>query len=804
MARGNESRSESPSRSEMHAPLLYTSLQRYSERQKRQRRPSIILAALFFLFLSSAGGIALAVVLMVQVVNLGTASLPRDLILFAGIMSLLYIGLHIRGARKDYRKEMPGPPQLHGRYLHASALLIARISIVIWIAALIATGIVIAKALPVGELAAKSPYLDLVLCIGAIPSFLIISITIERNPTPFATAAISSPSFLTCRVSDFADDIATDLSVSRRSSLRRKQSETGSVLTLPTEEIFRLGDPNYNEKTKTEPKQSSAMDGGQARNEDLLPMREAELIPLGLNPVPPSSIPLPQNGLDQETTPEVPQPVYVPGGWRTEWNNAQEARVPPITENPVYEPCGNDAWSSSYLDPKYMVAETSSSAPALSETPQQHPLSTVENTTAMNTQKQRQDSLPATASTSIASSAARSNLSTVRYAAEPEIAVQQFIKVVPNPAYQPPLNMGDQPGEERPVIQKPDPVVLLYNTQQGQKTETETETRVNDTLPQVYNGFYDQQMGGERDPTPDAFYSGQYPQPTAPADAFYPQQYSNQPTTDDLNGYEQYGNPVTTTDAFSVQPFPAHDAEHDVEPFADLAIADTFCLEQHSDLATTADAFCPQQYASPAPTPGAHNPEQPPSEQCADLDTTGDTPYAEDVLEYEVMPEDGMDCDAMPDDVLGEVMSEDVPKSDVTPEDAIDYDAMLDDLIDFNATLEGRLECDAMAEDVLEHDVMSDESATLGASCVETPPQNNQDAEGPMISGLTPLDCWTPGMAPTIRAECDQITEAMKPEIIENMMLDDRLVDMMTSWLNEDSGDSQEVGDVDQVQEAPF
>ncbi|KAJ2971862.1 hypothetical protein NUW58_g9302 [Xylaria curta] len=230
----------SASESEAHAHLLYESLDQYTKERKKGKRPSVILTALIVLFLSSAGGIALAVVLMVQVAEAGATSLSRDLVLFAASMSILYIGLHIRGARKDYKRIDPGPPQLYGHYLHASALLVSRVGIIIWITAFIATTVMIARALiPSEGFLGKVPYLNLMLCIGAIPSFFIISVTIERNRTPFATAAISDASFLTCRVSEFADDIATDSSVSRQSSLQRKQSKTTSILTVQTGEIFR-------------------------------------------------------------------------------------------------------------------------------------------------------------------------------------------------------------------------------------------------------------------------------------------------------------------------------------------------------------------------------------------------------------------------------------------------------------------------------------------------------------------------------------------------------------------------------------
>lgn len=151
-----------------HSELLYKSLDQYNKEQKKRKRPSIILGALILLFLASSGGIILAVVLMIQPVEIQAACIARDLILFAAAIALFYICIHIRGARKNFRRRGPGPPQIYGDYLHASALLVARLGIAVWVAALVATCVMIAKAAPLPGLAGTAPYLDLVICIGAM------------------------------------------------------------------------------------------------------------------------------------------------------------------------------------------------------------------------------------------------------------------------------------------------------------------------------------------------------------------------------------------------------------------------------------------------------------------------------------------------------------------------------------------------------------------------------------------------------------------------------------------------------------
>ncbi|KAI1753256.1 hypothetical protein F4782DRAFT_87887 [Xylaria castorea] len=468
MAREKGPRCASTSTSESHVQLLYQSLDQYNKENKKSRRPSIILAALFVLFLSSASGIALAVALMVKLVDIGAASLPRDVILFAGTISLLYICLHVRGALKGYTREGSGPPQLHGHYLHASALLVSRLGIVCWVAALISTAVMIARALPVEGFLAKLPYLDLLLCIGAIPSCLIISVTIERNSTPFATAAISNPSLLTCRVSEYGDDLATDRSVSRRSSLQRKKSDTGSVLTLTTGEIFCLGDAAQYEKAMNKTKKPKSVVGDSPEGVEDLPTRGGDDdLPI-FNPIVPSAAPPTSKMSDPTPDPAVPEPVYYPGGWRAEWNNvAQEVSVPGLPEAP-----GGSADGSARSCPSHLQHALEANSSQVPQRPISSSDSAVTAATTTSESRRRSSQRPVTASTSIASSAARSNLSTVRYAAEPEIAVRQAIRVVPNPAYQPPEERQGG-GGEKPVASRPEPVILLRNAQRAQKTGSE-------------------------------------------------------------------------------------------------------------------------------------------------------------------------------------------------------------------------------------------------------------------------------------------------------------------------------------------
>ncbi|KAI0977248.1 hypothetical protein F4678DRAFT_412287 [Xylaria arbuscula] len=471
MARQNASSTIS---SEAHAQLLHDSLERYNESQHKTKRPSFILAALISLFISSVGGIALAIVLMVRVVAVEAICFSRDFMLFAGIMSLLYISLHIYGARRDYKREGLGPPQLYGQYLHGSAVLVARLGIVTWIGTLGATVVMIARGVPLEGFSARVPFLNLLLCVGAIPSFLVISVTIERNSKPFATTSISRPSFLTCRVSQFADDISADMSVSRRSSLQRKQSHTASVLTLKTEEMFSLGGQQPNEKFTCAPKK-----------QEFSAREKRASLPAELPKASPSAPaePTPQTS-DSTATQAVPQPTYCPGGWRTEWNNvAQEVGVPQITAKSTDGSSSSETSSPPPQVPPKTAAAASSTAVPSSSQKSQLPTAPTNNantntttTTAAATNtttptptattntptQQRYSYRHSITSARLSGSIAPSNLSTVRYASEPEIAVQQSIRVVRNPAYRP--RAGSAGTNECKGIEKPD-VALLRDAQ---------------------------------------------------------------------------------------------------------------------------------------------------------------------------------------------------------------------------------------------------------------------------------------------------------------------------------------------------
>jgi hypothetical protein len=69
---------------------------------------------------------------------------------------------------KEITRENTGLPQKYGERLYATALLLARLSISVWVVALVATAIMISRAIPFEGLAAKLPIINLVICTGAM------------------------------------------------------------------------------------------------------------------------------------------------------------------------------------------------------------------------------------------------------------------------------------------------------------------------------------------------------------------------------------------------------------------------------------------------------------------------------------------------------------------------------------------------------------------------------------------------------------------------------------------------------------
>ncbi|RYP92065.1 hypothetical protein DL770_001795 [Monosporascus sp. CRB-9-2] len=559
--------------------FLYASLEHFNASRRRRRRPSIILGALLVLFFASGSGVALAFVLMLQddepiptattknttteVQTRHIACLSRDFVLFASLLALLYLALHVRGAlRRDHqrggsyissgreqgqegrssrissrvmRRGAGGPPHtMRGDFLHAGALLVSRLAIGVWVAALAATAVLIARAgrgagvegdggrgMPGAGVVGAAPVLELLVCVFAIPPFVIISATIERHHSPFATTGLSQASFLTCRVSAFGDDLAAAegdseagmLSISRRASLMERQRRTNNsnnrgneessatAVTLTSTEIIRQGAPGggaaaaQNKKDSNSPGDPREITNDKkntnTRGMANLSVKTSDRLLPPLEPLGPRSQALPVSVAAQHSP---PQPAYNPGGWRSEWNKVTEqvgvSRITTDTETPSSPSSPSSSYSSSsctgekfsngnsvavpastYVSSRYSSRYSKNSSSSVSRPSYSAPVSgsgksaksgPAKPSAHLKEQAKQKQRPPPAPSTSIASSEKRTGLSTVRYAAKPDVAVRQPVRVVPAPG-------SSSGGGGKPAA-------LLYSPATTVDTDTDTDS----------------------------------------------------------------------------------------------------------------------------------------------------------------------------------------------------------------------------------------------------------------------------------------------------------------------------------------
>ncbi|KAK8079132.1 adenosylmethionine decarboxylase [Apiospora phragmitis] len=337
---------------------LNASLEEFSQQKEkaagRRKRPIFMLVAVLVMFLVSGGGVALAVLHFVNPIEAEGIRLACDLVLVASGMSLLYTAIHVRGAFSNYVNDAPHiPPHFRGEYVHASALIVARLGIPVWIAAAVATALLISKSEhPLGIFGNQIPYplIDLIICVVALISFIALAATINKNPTPFALAGISSSSLLTHQDNVFVadDDDEAFLSISRRASMQRAAGEKVAEkrTTPPLAPSPPLARPKSTSKsssrrtTLTEEALTKVADHGRrvARPNDLdtelmanSPVRPnyyTTMPPVQRSSVPPVP-PLPPKLLQakaksqsqQRHTLAPPSRGGAGGGWRDDWND---------------------------------------------------------------------------------------------------------------------------------------------------------------------------------------------------------------------------------------------------------------------------------------------------------------------------------------------------------------------------------------------------------------------------------------------------------------------------------------------------
>ncbi|TLS31050.1 hypothetical protein PpBr36_03260 [Pyricularia pennisetigena] len=165
-------------------------------------QPVIALFALILWFLTSAAGIVFFVLALVGIVVSRAAELPSRTVVFAAsVVGVAYTVIHLAAARTSYRKKEHGSPQIYGNYKHAMGLLLVRLSVPVWITAVVTAALAVANmqdALMRSFLTdpKQMSYVNLMIATVGLVANLALLFCVETSVTPFATALISKKEFL--------------------------------------------------------------------------------------------------------------------------------------------------------------------------------------------------------------------------------------------------------------------------------------------------------------------------------------------------------------------------------------------------------------------------------------------------------------------------------------------------------------------------------------------------------------------------------------------------------------------------------
>ncbi|KAI6354390.1 hypothetical protein MCOR25_008616 [Pyricularia grisea] len=165
-------------------------------------QPVIALFALILWFLASAAGITFFILALVGIVVSRAAELPSRTVVFAAsVIGVIYTVVHLAAARTSYRKKEHGSPQIYGNYKHAMGLLLVRLSVPVWITALVTAALAVANmqdALMRSFLTdpKQMSYVNLMIAAVGLLANLSLLFCVETSVTPFATSLISKNEFL--------------------------------------------------------------------------------------------------------------------------------------------------------------------------------------------------------------------------------------------------------------------------------------------------------------------------------------------------------------------------------------------------------------------------------------------------------------------------------------------------------------------------------------------------------------------------------------------------------------------------------
>jgi hypothetical protein len=111
---------------------------------QRRNHPVLALLSVTLLFLASSFGVAVSVVVQQLGLQTDGDGAARLVLFIASCAGVLYVLLHLIAARRGTPRYY-GSPQIYGEYLYSLALLLLRLGIPVWIAAVVLTALRAAK-----------------------------------------------------------------------------------------------------------------------------------------------------------------------------------------------------------------------------------------------------------------------------------------------------------------------------------------------------------------------------------------------------------------------------------------------------------------------------------------------------------------------------------------------------------------------------------------------------------------------------------------------------------------------------------
>ncbi|KAH8908571.1 hypothetical protein BR93DRAFT_490661 [Coniochaeta sp. PMI_546] len=201
------------------ASTLYDKLAYLEKFRDEPRQRWISIATLVMLMtqvLASIGGLILSGLVFGDKFNVVGQCASQSFVLFASILAIPYVTLHLRAAKTNFSIIRSQPFQ---HPLHSWTIIVARLSFLAWTVAVIASSVAVARAS--GDKVHLQ--LDLFFCVTAFLAMTFCLAVVEKAAEPFVLPWVSPSRSVVCRISSFGSMV--DDSVSRRGSARSAKQQ---------------------------------------------------------------------------------------------------------------------------------------------------------------------------------------------------------------------------------------------------------------------------------------------------------------------------------------------------------------------------------------------------------------------------------------------------------------------------------------------------------------------------------------------------------------------------------------------------